>query len=58
MNCNLKVDHHHTILLIMINSIIALTTCQIIPSKTLQIEAIKQIIKATKQIIKTIKCNN
>ncbi len=58
MNCNLKVNHYHTILLIMINSLITLTTCQIMPLKMLQIETIKQIIKATKQIIKAIKCNN
>ncbi len=51
MNCNLKVNHHHTISLIMINSLVALTTCQIMPSKMLWIKAIKQIIKA-------MKCNN
>jgi len=58
MNCNLKVNHHYTILLIMTDSLITLTTCQIMSSKMLQIEAMKQIIKATKQIIETMKCNN
>jgi len=51
MNCNLKVNHHHTILLITTNSLVTLTTCQIMPSKMLWIEAIKQIIE-------TMKCNN
>ncbi len=58
MNCNLKVNHHYTILLITINSLVASTTCQIMPSKMLQIETMKQIIKAIKQIIKAMKCNN
>ncbi len=58
MNCNLEVNHHHTILLITINSLITSTTCQIMSSKMLWIEAIKQIIKVMKWIIKAIKCNN
>ncbi len=58
MNCNLKVNYHHTISLIMINSLITSTTCQIMSLKTSQIETIKQIIKATKQIIEAIECNN
>ena len=58
MNCNLEVNHHHTILLITINSLITLTTCQIMSSKTSWIKVMKWIIKATKQIIKTMKCNN
>ena len=58
MNCNLKVNHYHTILLIMTDSLIASTTCQIMSSKMLQIKTIKQIIKAIKQIIEAIKCNN
>jgi len=58
MNCNLKVNHYHTILLIIIDSLVAPTTCQIMPLKTSQIEAMKQIIKAMKWIIETMKCNN
>ncbi len=58
MNCNLKVNHYYTILLIITDNLIASTTCQIMPLKTLQIRAIKQIIKAMKQIIKATECNN
>ena len=58
MNCNLEVNHHHTILLIMINSLVTLTTCQIMSLKTLWIEAMKWIIKAMKWIIEIMKCNN
>jgi len=58
MNCNLKVNHYYTILLIITDNLIASTTCQIMPLKTLQIRAIKQIIKTMKQIIKATECNN
>jgi len=58
MNCNLKVNHHHTILLIMTDSLIASTTCQIMSLKTLWIKTMKWIIKAMKQIIEATECNN
>jgi len=48
MNCNLEVNHYYTILLIMTDSLITLTTCQIMSLKMLQIKTIKQIIKAMK----------
>jgi len=58
MNCNLKVNHHHTISLITTDSLITSTTCQIMPSKMLQIKVIKQIIKAIKWIVEATECNN
>ena len=48
MNCNLKVNYHHIILLIMTDSLVASTTCQIMSLKMLWIEIIKQIIKTMK----------
>ncbi len=58
INYNLEVNHYYTILLIMINSLVTLTTCQIMPSKMPQIETMKQIIKAMKWIIEATEHNN